>query len=54
MIDKKFWKKIAENWVKDDDGIVLPEDTIDTSSIVDIDPDLASYDEETDDDTVVE
>lgn len=26
MIDKNFWKKIAENWSKDDDGIVVPDD----------------------------
>lgn len=24
MIDKKFWERIAENWSKDDDGIVVP------------------------------
>lgn len=26
MIDKNFWKRIAENWSKDDDGIVVPDD----------------------------
>lgn len=26
MIDLKFWQKIAENWSKDDDGIVVPDD----------------------------
>lgn len=24
MIDKRFWERIAENWSKDDDGIVVP------------------------------
>lgn len=26
MIDINFWKRIAENWSKDDDGIVVPDD----------------------------
>lgn len=26
MIDKNFWKRIAENWSKNDDGIVVPDD----------------------------
>ena len=26
MIDKNRWKRIAENWSKDDDGIVVPDD----------------------------
>lgn len=26
MINLKFWQKIAENWSKDDDGIVVPDD----------------------------
>lgn len=26
MIDKNFWKRIADNWSKDDDGIVVPDD----------------------------
>lgn len=25
MINLQFWKKIAENWSKDDDGIEIPE-----------------------------
>lgn len=25
MIDKDFWKRIAENWSKEDDGIVVPD-----------------------------
>jgi hypothetical protein len=26
MIDKNIWKRIAENWSKDDDGIAVPDD----------------------------
>ncbi len=26
MIDKIFWKIIAENWSVEDDGIVVPDD----------------------------
>ena len=26
MINLKFWKRIAENWAKDDDGIMVPDD----------------------------
>ncbi len=49
MIDKKFWKKIAENWRKDSDGIDIPE--VDTVSVVDIDPSIVSFDKEMDDET---
>ena len=49
MIDKKFWKKIAENWVKDNDGIELPKDSFDITNVVDIKPELASFDDAVDD-----
>lgn len=26
MIDKNFWKRIAENWSMEDDGIDVPDD----------------------------
>lgn len=26
MIDKRLWERIADNWSKDDDGIVVPDD----------------------------
>ena len=26
MINLNFWQRIAENWSKDDDGIVVPDD----------------------------
>lgn len=26
MIDKNFWKRISENWSKDGDDIVVPDD----------------------------
>lgn len=26
MIDRNLWKRIAENWSKEDDGIVIPDD----------------------------
>ena len=26
MIDKNFWKRIAENWSMEDDGIAVPDD----------------------------
>lgn len=26
MIDKNLWKRIAGNWSKNDDGIVIPDD----------------------------
>ena len=29
MIDKAFWEKVADEWKKSDDGIVIPD--IDTS-----------------------
>lgn len=28
MIDKNFWKRIAENWSMEDDGIEVPDDKI--------------------------
>ena len=51
MIDKNFWKRVAENWRKDDDGISIPK--ISTEGIELIDPSTAfldlSKDEEIDD-----
>lgn len=26
MIDAKFWKVLAENWAKSDDGLIIPKD----------------------------
>lgn len=27
MIDKNFWQKVSENWIKNDDGVSVPEST---------------------------
>ena len=29
MIRKSFWQEIADNWSKEDDGIIIPEDSAD-------------------------
>lgn len=41
MIDKKFWKLIADNWSRDSDGIIVP----DIGEVPDISPeDLVLFD----------
>ncbi len=47
MIDKKFWKKIADNWRKDSDGIDIPD--VETGGVEQIDPSIVSLDSEMDD-----
>lgn len=46
MINKKFWEKIAEEWKKPDDGIIIPKP--DTGGVSDIDPDAVSFGSTTD------
>ena len=29
MINKEYWLKLADNWSKDDDGTVIPDDVDD-------------------------
>ena len=44
MINLQFWKKIAENWSKDDDGIEIPE--VDGQAATEIkDEDLILFDD---------
>ena len=38
MIDTSFWKKVSENWIKDDDGIAVPEPT--GSDVSGLDPSI--------------
>lgn len=47
MIDKAYWSRIAEEWKKKDDGIVIPK--LDTGGVSDIDPDSVSFDGISDD-----
>ncbi len=47
MIDKRFWKKIADNWRTDSDGIDIPENYVE--GIEEIDPSILSLDEKVDD-----
>ncbi len=42
MIDEEFWKLIADNWSKEDDGILIPE--IQGGGIELIDPTVAVKD----------
>ena len=50
MIDKAFWLKIAENWRKKDDGIgATPDTTGDGDDAKNIDPDVISFDQISDD-----
>lgn len=42
MIDVKFWKSVADNWRKDDDGIKIPD--INTEGIDVIDPSSLLFD----------
>ena len=42
MIDVKFWKSVADNWHKDDDGIKIPD--INTEGIDVIDPSSLLFD----------
>lgn len=41
MIDKAFWAKVAGEWKKADDGILIPD--IDTGGAAGIDPDEESF-----------
>ena len=47
MIDKAYWSKIAEEWKKKDDGILIPKP--DTGGASGIDPDAVPFDSITDD-----
>ncbi len=47
MIDKEFWKKVAERWTTEDDGINIP--IIDGSLIELINPEDANKDSGMDD-----
>ena len=50
MIDNTYWSRIAKEWKKKDDGIVIPE--IDSKGVSEIDPDAdsdSSFDKEIDD-----
>ncbi len=46
MINKDFWNKIAGNWVKNDDGIVVPDEM--PSLDIDV-PDIEISNDEIDD-----
>lgn len=49
MIDKAFWMKIADNWMKKTDGINAPSTDSDGEIAGEIDPDEIPFDEISDD-----